>query len=101
MKFHPSNLFKVNLLSFVLFSLYSCNKDSDLLVDYVVGKSKHILVEDIIISTLANQTIVIAPIDEETHKEPEKVITTEVTPTKMESVELKEDNTVVYTPEPE
>src|SRR5690606_23685992 len=79
----------------------SCQKDSDMLADYVVENPKNILLNDIVISTLANQPIVIAPIDEGTYKEPEKVIITEVSPPKMGTVEVKEDNTIVYTPEPE
>src|SRR5690606_16596481 len=101
MKFHPSNLFKATLLSFVLFLSMSCNKDSDLLAEYVVEDPKTILLNDIIISTLANEPIIIAPIDEETYKEPEKALMTEVPPTKMSSVEVQEDNTIIYTPEPE
>lgn len=101
MKFHPSNPFKVALLSFVLFSNISCNKDSDLLAQYVVEDPKNILLKDIVIFTFANQSIVIEPIDEKIYKEPEKVVITEVTPPDMGSVEVREDNTLVYTPQPD
>src|SRR5690606_13155258 len=101
MKFHPSNLVKATLLSFGLLLSLACQKDSDMLAEYVVENPKNILLNDIVIATLANQAIVIEPIDQETYTEPEKVIITEVTPPKMGTVEVKEDNTIVYTPEPD
>src|SRR5690554_3230833 len=99
MKFHPSNLFKATLLVLVLIFSVSCNKDSDLLAEYVVENPKNILLNNIVIATLANQPIVIDPIDQETHKEPEKVVITEVTPPKMGNTVVNEDNTITYTPE--
>lgn len=101
MKFHPSNSIKAILLCFVLFSSISCNKDSDLLAEYVVENPKSIVLNDIVISTLTNKPIIIDPVDKETHKEPEKVIITEVTPPKMGNTVVNEDNTITYTPNPD
>ena len=39
MKINPSNLLQVTLLCFVLFLNFSCNKDSDLLAEYVVEEN--------------------------------------------------------------
>ena len=39
MKIHPSNLLQVTLLCFVFFLNFSCNKDSDLLAEYVVEEN--------------------------------------------------------------
>ena len=80
--------------------LLACNKDSDLLVEYVVNDPKEILLNEISVSTLTNQSILIEPIDQETYKEPEKVIITEVTPPKMGEVEIKGNNSIVYIPKP-
>ncbi|HUH45881.1 MAG TPA: Ig-like domain-containing protein, partial [Arenibacter sp.] len=99
MKLHPSNLVKATLLGFVLTLSISCNKDSDLLAEYVVENPKNILLNDIVIGTLANQPIIIDPIDQETYKEPDKVIITEVTPPKMGNTVINGDNTITYTPD--
>ena len=102
MKFHPLSPFKVALLYFVLFLSISCNKDSDLLAEYVVVEDpKNILLNDIVITTLANHPIVIEPIDLKTYKDPEKVVITDVTTPNMGTVHVKEDNTIIYTPQPE
>lgn len=101
MRIHPKNPIYLMLVVIAFFLSISCNKDSDLLAEYVVEDPKSILLSDIVISTLTNQSIVIDPIDKETYKEPDKVIITEVTPPKMGSVEVKEDNTIIYTPESE
>ena len=98
MKFHPSNLFQVTLVSFVLFLSFSCNKDSDLLAEYVVEKSQSLLVNDVVV-TLANNPIVIAPLSNDTFEKPENVAITEVTPPKMGTAVVNEDNTITYTPD--
>ncbi|MCM4172538.1 hypothetical protein DHD32_13690 [Arenibacter sp. TNZ] len=98
MKFHPSNLFQVTLVCFVLFLSFSCNKDSDLLAEYVVEKPQSFLVNDVVV-TLANNPIVIAPLSNDTFKEPDKVAITEVTPPKMGTAVVNEDNTITYTPD--
>lgn len=98
MTFRPSNLYKVTLLCFVFFSIISCNKDSDLLAEYVIEQPQAFMVNDVVM-TLANNPIVIDPLSNDTFEEPEKVTVTEVTPPKMGTAEVQEDNTVVYTPD--
>jgi hypothetical protein len=97
MKFHPSNFSQVTLAIFVLFLSFSCNKDSDLLAEYVVEKPQSFLVNDVVV-TLANNPIVIAPLSNDNFKEPEKVVITQVTPPTMGSAVVNEDNTITYTP---
>ena len=87
----------MTLLGFILFLSFSCNKDSDLLSEYVIEKPHAFLVNDVVI-TLANKPIVIAPLSNDNFEEPEKVIITEVTPPKMGTAVVNEDNTVTYTP---
>lgn len=97
MKFRPSNFIQLPLATIVLFLSFSCNKDSDLLAEYVIEQPQAFMVNDIVV-TLANRPIVIEPLSNDTFKEPEKVTITEVTPPKMGTAEVQEDNTVVYTP---
>src|SRR5690606_40309372 len=101
MYIYVSKFIKVTLLTFVLMFSFSCSKDSELLADYVAENPEKILVNDINISTIADQPIIIYPIDEGTYKNPDKVSIIEVTPPKMGTIELQEDNTIVYTPDPE
>ncbi|MEG3658579.1 Ig-like domain-containing protein [Arenibacter palladensis] len=100
MKFHPSNFFQLTLASIVLFLSFSCNKDSDLLAEYVVEKPQSFLANDVV-ATLSNNPIIIKPLSNDTFENPEEVIITEVTPPKMGTAEVQEDNTVVYTPNPD
>ncbi|WP_181938105.1 Ig-like domain-containing protein [Arenibacter sp. P308M17] len=88
----------MTLLCFVFFSIISCNKDSDLLAEYVIEQPQAFMVNDVVV-TLANNPIVIDPLSNDTFEEPEKVTVTEVTPPKMGTAEVQEDNTVVYTPD--
>lgn len=97
MKFRPSNFIQLTLATIVSILSFSCNKDSDLLAEYVVEQPQAFLVNDVVV-TLANNPIVIEPLSNDTFKEPEKVTITEVTPPKMGTAEVQEDNTVVYTP---
>src|SRR5690606_37391796 len=101
MYIYVSNLFKVTLLTFVLIISFSCSKDSEILVDYIGETPEKILLNDINISTIADQPIVITPIDEETYINPKKVSITKVTPPKIGTIVLQEDNTIIYTPDPE
>lgn len=98
MKTHPSNLLQVTLVCLVLFFSFSCNKDSDLLAEYVVEKPHSLLVNDVVV-TLANNPIVIDPLSNDSFTEPEKVVITEVTPPKMGTAVVNEDNTITYTPD--
>lgn len=100
MKFRPSNFIQLTLATIVSILSFSCNKDSDLLAEYVVEQPQAFLVNDVVV-TLANNPIVIEPLSNDTFKEPEKVTITEVTPPKMGTAEVQEDNTVVYTPNPD
>ncbi|MBU2904299.1 hypothetical protein KO529_05835 [Arenibacter algicola] len=97
MKFRPSNFILLPLATIVLFLSFSCNKDSDLLAEYVIEQPQAFMVNDVVV-TLANNPVVIKPLSNDTFKEPEKVVITEVTPPKMGLAEVQEDNTVVYTP---
>ncbi|MCK0190845.1 Ig-like domain-containing protein, partial [Arenibacter sp. F20364] len=98
MKFHPTNLLQVTLVCFVLILSSSCNKDSDLLAEYVVENPQSFLVNDVVV-TLANNPIVIAPLSNDSFSEPEKVAITEVTPPKMGTAVVNDDNTITYTPD--
>ena len=98
MKIHPKNLLQVTLVCFVLILSSSCNKDSDLLAEYVVENPQSFLVNDVVV-TLANNPIVIKPLSNDTFEEPEKVIITEVTPPKMGTAVVNEDNSITYTPD--
>ena len=98
MKFHPKNLLQVTLVCFVLILSSSCNKDSDLLAEYVVENPQSFLVNDVVV-TLANNPIVIAPLSNDSFSEPEKVAITEVTPPKMGTAVVNDDNTITYTPD--
>lgn len=100
MKFHPTNLAKVALLYFVLFFSISCNKDSDLLAEFVVEKPQGILVNDIVV-TLANQPVVIKPHVDDTFEKPETITVTGTTPPSMGSTVVNGDNTITYTPDPD
>jgi hypothetical protein len=97
MKFHPSNLIQLTLGFIVLFAT-SCNKDSDLLAEYVVENPKALMVNDIVV-TLANNSINIEPLKNDTFEEPDKVTIIEVTPPTMGTAVVNEDNTVTYTPD--
>lgn len=99
MKLHPSNLVKVILLNFALFLSISCNKDSDLLAEFVVEDPQNIFLKDLVIATMANQPIVIEPLGDKPPKEPEKIIITAVSSPNMGMAEVKEDNTITYTPD--
>jgi outer membrane lipoprotein-sorting protein len=98
MKLHPSNLFKATLLALVLIFSFSCNKDSDLLAEFVVEKPQGMLVNDIVV-TLANQPIVIRPHVEDTYEKPEIIIVTGTTPPTMGTTVVNGDNTITYTPD--
>src|SRR5690606_14072659 len=99
MKLHPSNLVKVILLNFALFLSMSCNKDSDLLAEFVVENPQSIFLNDLVIATMANQPIVIETLDDKTHIAPEKIIITAVSSPNMGLAEIPEDNTITYTPD--
>src|SRR5690606_28924873 len=101
MYIYTSNFIIVTLLTFVLILSFSCSKYSELLADYVSENPEYILVNDINISTSVDQPIVIYPIDSETYINPDKVSIIDVTPPKMGTIEVQEDNTIVYTPDPE
>ena len=72
MKFHPSNLIQLTLGFIVLFAT-SCNKDSDLLAEYVVENPKAIILNDVVV-TLANNPITIEPLKNDTFEDSEKVV---------------------------
>ncbi|MCK0147043.1 Ig-like domain-containing protein [Arenibacter sp. F26102] len=97
MKFRPSNFIQLTLACIVLILCISCNKDSDLLAEYVIENPQSIMVNDVVV-TLANSPIVIEPLSNDAFEEPEKVTITQVTPPTMGTAEVQEDNTVVYTP---
>jgi len=101
MYIYTSNFTKVTLLTFILVFSFSCSEDSELFDEYVADKPEKIVLKDINISTLANESIVIYPIDGETYTDPDKVSIVEVTPPKMGTIEIQADNTIVYTPDPE
>ncbi|RAJ09281.1 Ig-like domain-containing protein, partial [Arenibacter echinorum] len=98
MKFHPTKLLKVTLVCSALILSSSCNKDSDLLAEYVIENPQSFLVNDVVV-TLANNPIVISPLSNDTFEKPEKVAITEVTPPKMGTAVVNEDNTITYTPD--
>lgn len=93
-----SNLIKIALFCIILFVGLSCNKDTDLLADYVVQKPQSLLPNDIVM-TLSNNPVVIYPLGKDSFEYPKKVIITEVTSPKMGSAVVNEDNTITYTPD--
>lgn len=97
MKFRPSNFIQWSLATILIFLSFSCNKDSDLLAEYVIENPQAFMVKDAVV-TLINNPVVIKPLSNDTFKEPEKVTITEVTLPKMGTAEVQEDNTVLYTP---
>ncbi|WP_026810759.1 Ig-like domain-containing protein [Arenibacter latericius] len=98
MTFSPSNLIKLTLVSLVLWSTFSCNKDSDILTDYVVENPEALLPNDIV-ATLPNSPIIIDPLGKDTVEKPENVIITEVTPPTLGTAIVNNDNTITYTPD--
>ena len=98
MKFHPSNLIKTSLCCLALLLITSCNKDSDLLAEYVVENPKALLVNDLVV-TLANNPITIEPLKNDSFEDPDKVTIVEITPPTMGTAVINEDNTVTYTPD--
>ncbi|RTE53793.1 hypothetical protein EHW67_07605 [Arenibacter aquaticus] len=100
MKFHPTNVFQVTLVCFVLFLSFSCNKDSDLLAEYVVEQPKAFLVNDQVI-TLANSPVTIDPLSNDSFDDKDNVVITEVTPPTIGNAVVNEDNTITYTPDPD
>ena len=95
MKFHPSHLIQLTLGCIVLFAT-SCNKDSDLMAEYLVENPQSLLINDIVV-TLANSPVVIEPLKNDNFQESEKVTIIEVTPPKMGTAVVNDDNTVTYT----
>tara|TARA_R110002072_G_scaffold83556_10_gene189503 strand:- start:861 stop:2435 length:1575 start_codon:yes stop_codon:yes gene_type:complete len=68
------------------------------LAEYVVENPQSFLVNDVVV-TLANNPIVIDPLSNDSFTEPEKVAITEVTPPKMGTAVVNDDNTITYTPD--
>ena len=68
------------------------------MAEYVVENPQSFLVNDVVV-TLANNPIVIDPLSNDSFTEPEKVAITEVTPPKMGTAVVNDDNTITYTPD--
>lgn len=68
------------------------------MAEYVVENPQSFLVNDVVV-TLANNPVIIKPLSNDTFEEPEKVAITEVTPPKMGTAVINEDNTITYTPD--
>ena len=98
MTFYPSNFIRTGLLLILLCLMYSCNKDTDLIADYVVETPNTILANSIV-TTLSNNPIVIAPLKNEVIVDPANVIITEVTPPTLGTAVVNSDNTITYTPD--
>ena len=95
---HPHLLTKLALLCFVLLLGYSCNKDSDLLAEYVVNDTDSLAPNDVVV-TLLNSPIVIDPLSKASIKDPKSILITHVTPPKMGTAIVNSDNTITYTPD--
>lgn len=71
------------------------------MVDYVVDEPKPLLLNDIVISTFANQSVLIEPIGAQIDKQTGKIIITELNAPKIGGIEIRDNNTIIYTPLPD
>ncbi|MEZ4970194.1 MAG: hypothetical protein R2814_11185 [Flavobacteriaceae bacterium] len=78
MKFHPSNPIQITLICLVLILSYSCNKDSDLLAEYVVENPEIALSETVV--TLRNSSVTIKPSGKYSNGNSKKSTITDVYP---------------------
>src|SRR5680860_151268 len=88
---------------FVLISLFSCSKDTDLLVDYMVSDIQEArFIENLAIndnSVVASQkSIVLDVLANDTFTDPEKVKIVETSQPANGSVTINDDNTLTYFP---
>lgn len=97
MKFHPSNPIQITLICLVLMLSYSCNKDSDLLAEYVVENPEIALSETVV--TLRNSSVIIKPSGKYSNGNSKKSTITDVSTPSIGTAVINEDNSITYTPD--
>lgn len=88
----PLKIIKLIVTSIVFFLLFSCNKDSDLLVDYIINDSE-IILDEIKVSVIRNKPLFIDPITENSNQ-----VIVSVTEPSIGIAEINDENTIIYTP---
>lgn len=103
MKFTPTKIIKLTVPFFVLFVLSSCNKDADLLADYVLAPDQNALAVKFVVNDsyfVSNgNSMVLDVLENDTFEEPENVAIVETSTPDNGTVTINEDNTLTYTPE--
>eukprot|EP01089_Gocevia_fonbrunei_P006855 TRINITY_DN17871_c0_g1_i1.p1 TRINITY_DN17871_c0_g1~~TRINITY_DN17871_c0_g1_i1.p1 ORF type:complete len:551 (-),score=62.01 TRINITY_DN17871_c0_g1_i1:532-2184(-) len=96
MKFHPSNLIQL-ALGFIVLLITSCNKDSDLLAEYVVENPEVALMDNVV--TLRNSSVIIRPSKRDSNGKSKKTTITDVSSPSIGTAVINEDNSITYTPD--
>ncbi|WP_031443336.1 Ig-like domain-containing protein [Arenibacter algicola] len=96
MKFHPSNLIQL-ALGFIVLLTTSCNKDSDLLAEYVVENPEVALMDNVV--TLRNSSVIIRPSKRDSNGKSKKTTITDVSSPSIGTAVINEDNSITYTPD--
>ena len=106
MKFKTQSPLRVLLFSLILIFQFSCTKDSDLLTDYVLADAKEDLVigqfvVDDTFETTIDDAIILDVLANDAFENQEEVLITETSSPSNGTVELNNDNTLTYIPDPE
>lgn len=97
MKVHPSNLIQISLIFLALLLITSCNKDSDLLAEYVVEDPEVALMDNVV--TLRNSSVIIKPSKRNSNGMSKKTTITDVSSPSIGTAVINEDNSITYTPD--
>lgn len=97
MKFHPSNLIQISLGCLAFLLITSCNKDSDLLAEYVVENPEVALSDNVV--TLRNSSVTIKPSEKYSNGKSKKATITDVSSPSIGTAVINEDNSITYTPD--
>ena len=97
MKVHPSNLIQISLIFLALLLITSCNKDSDLLAEYVVENPEVALMDNVV--TLRNSSVTIKPSEKYSNGKSKKATITDVSSPSIGTAVINEDNSITYTPD--
>lgn len=97
MKLHPSNPLQVTLFYIILILSSSCNKDSDLLAEYVIENPEIALSETIV--TLRNSSVTIKPSGKYSNGNSKKSTITDVSTPSIGTAVINDDNSITYTPD--
>jgi len=94
------NVLKINFLLLVITCFFSCNKDSDLLSEYALDDKNFndaILIRDDIFRTNGN-SIILDVLSNDSFPDSTTVRITGISNPNLGTVYIREDNTIVYTP---